>query len=46
MEELDEFEYGFERLRHILKDKYDDPSGKKPRPKKIRKKPKKVEEEK
>lgn len=33
MEELDEYEYGFTRLRHILKEKYDDPSGKKPRPK-------------
>lgn len=38
MEELDEFEYRFERLRHILQDKYDDPSGKKPRPKKKREK--------
>lgn len=50
MEELDEFEYRFERLRHILQDKYDDPSGKMPRPKRRRAKAKlaedsKVEEE-
>ena len=38
-EELDEFEYRFERLRHILKDKFDDPTGKFiPRAKKRRKK--------
>ena len=34
MEELDEFEYKFERLRHILGNKYDNPNGEKPRPKK------------
>jgi len=34
MEELDEFEFKFERLRHILGPKFDDPSGAKPREKK------------
>jgi len=46
-EELDEFEFKFERLRHILKDKYEDPSGKyKARPKKRRNKKKNIEESK
>ena len=46
-EELDEFEFKFERLRHILKDKYEDPSGKyKARPKKKRNKKKNIEESK
>lgn len=48
-EELDEFEYKFERLRHILGKKYDDPSGKRPAEKKKNKKKaemkKKMEEE-
>lgn len=46
-EELDEFEYKFDRLRQVLKDKFDDPSGKyKPRSKKRRNKKKKIEESK
>mgnify|MGYP001170988450 FL=1 len=46
-EELDEFEYKFDRLRQVLKDKFDDPSGKyKPRAKKRRNKKKKMEESK
>jgi len=34
MEELDEFEFKFERLRHILGKKFDNPTGEKPREKK------------
>ena len=45
MEELDEFEYGFERLRHILKDRYDNPDGSKPRPKMKREKAEELKQE-
>lgn len=37
-EELDEFEYKFERLRHILGKKFDNPTGEMPREKKKNKK--------